>query len=197
MRGRVASTALALTLAAGVAAPATVLAPVAAAHSVLVSVDPQDGATLETSPDQVTLTFNEEINQMFASVAVTTGSDRANLVVGEPTVEGPVVTVALDDLADGPYTVGYRVTSADGHVVSGTSVFTVQAGEAGSGETAIGATGDSAEDQVGDQSDPAGNQTADQTSGEESGGIDPALWVVAGLAVLLIGGAFVLLRRGK
>ncbi|MFN3339670.1 MAG: copper resistance CopC family protein [Dietzia sp.] len=187
MRGRLASTALALALVAGAAAPASVLAPVAAAHSVLVSVEPQDGATLETSPDQVTLTFNEEINQMFASVAVTTGGDRDNLVTGEPVVEGPVVTVALDDLAEGAYTVGYRVTSADGHVVSGSSVFTVQsvAGAAATG------------DPEGDQSDPAENQIADETSGEASGGLDPALWVVAGLAVLLIGGAFVLLRRGQ
>ncbi|MBB1057362.1 copper resistance protein CopC [Dietzia sp. B19] len=192
IRARLASTALAATMIVGAASPATVLAPVAAAHSVLVSVDPQDGATLETSPGEVSLTFNEEINQNFASVAVTTGDDRTTLVVGEPTVEGETVTVALDDLADGAYTVGYRVTSADGHVVSGSSVFTVQ--------SAAGTTGDPAEDPVGDQfdqSDPAENQIADETSGEASSGVDPALWVVGGLAVLLIGGAFVLLRRGN
>ncbi|MET3860867.1 methionine-rich copper-binding protein CopC [Dietzia sp. 2505] len=189
VRARLASTALAVTMIVGAAAPATVLAPVAAAHSVLVSVEPQDGATLETSPDRVSLTFNEEINQNFASVAVTTGDDRTNLVVGEPTVEGETVTVTVDDLADGAYTVGYRVTSADGHVVSGSSVFTVQ--------SAAGATGVPAEDPVGDRSDPAENQVADETSGEASSGVDPALWVVGGLAVLLIGGAFVLLRRGN
>ncbi|MDO8393522.1 MAG: copper resistance protein CopC [Dietzia sp.] len=195
IRARLASTALAATMIVGAAAPATVLAPVAAAHSVLVSVDPQDGATLETSPGEVSLTFNEEINQNFASVAVTTGDDRTTLVVGEPTVEGETVTVALDDLADGAYTVGYRVTSADGHVVSGSSVFTVRSAAAGSGEATAtpGATGDPA----GEQSDPAENQVADETSGEASSGVDPALWVVGGLAVLLIGGAFVLLRRGN
>ncbi|MFN3601605.1 MAG: copper resistance CopC family protein [Dietzia sp.] len=190
-RGRLASTALALALVAGAAAPAAVLSPVAAAHSVLVSVDPQDGATLETSPGQVSLTFNEEINQMFASVAVTSGDDRGNLVAGGPTVEGEVVTVALDDLADGAYTIGYRVTSADGHVVTGSSVFTVQSV---AGESPAGAPGDQAEGSAGD---PADNQVADETSGEASSGVDPVLWVVGGLAVLLIGGAFVLLRRGN
>ncbi|GAA1054213.1 copper resistance protein CopC [Dietzia natronolimnaea] len=192
IRTRLASTALAVTMIVGAAAPATVLAPVAAAHSVLVSVDPQDGATLETSPGRVSLTFNEEINQNFASVAVTTGDDRTSLTVGEPTVEGETVTVAVDDdLADGAYTIGYRVTSADGHVVSGSSVFTVRSAAAGSGEATAtpGATGE--------QSDPAENQVADETSGEASSGVDPALWVVGGLAVLLIGGAFVLLRRGN
>lgn len=196
IRARLASTALAVTMIVGAAAPATVLAPVAAAHSVLVSVDPQDGATLETSPGRVSLTFNEEINPNFASVAVTTGDDRTSLTVGEPTVEGETVTVAVDDdLADGAYTIGYRVTSADGHVVSGSSVFTVRSAAAGSGEATAtpGATGDPA----GEQSDPAENQVADETSGEASSGVDPALWVVGGLAVLLIGGAFVLLRRGN
>ena len=194
IRTRVTSTALASTalaaavIAGGAAVPATVLAPVAAAHSVLVAVDPQDGATLDTSPDQVALTFNEEINQMFASVAVTTGDDRTNLVVGEPTVEGETVTAEVDDLPDGAYTVGYRVTSADGHVVTGSSVFTVRAAAGAAGEPAP---------EVDDQADPAGNQIADETSGEATTGANPALWVVAGLAVLLIGGAVVLLRRGR
>ncbi|MBB1024875.1 copper resistance protein CopC, partial [Dietzia sp. DQ12-76] len=53
----------AAVIAGGAAVPATVLVPVAAAHSVLVSVEPEDGATLDASPDQVALTFNEEINQ--------------------------------------------------------------------------------------------------------------------------------------
>ncbi|MBB1028449.1 copper resistance protein CopC [Dietzia sp. DQ11-38-2] len=178
----------AAVIAGGAAVPATVLVPVAAAHSVLVSVEPEDGATLDASPDQVALTFNEEINQMFASVAVTTGDDRTNLVVGEPSVEGETVTAEVDDLPDGAYTVGYRVTSADGHVVTGSSVFTVQ--------SAAGAAGDPA-GEVDDQADPAGNQIADETSGEATTGVNPALWVVAGLAVLLIGGAVVLLRRGR
>ncbi|MBB1024874.1 copper resistance protein CopC, partial [Dietzia sp. DQ12-76] len=80
------------------------------------------------------------------------------------------------------------VTSADGHVVTGSSVFTVQ--------SAAGAAGDPA-GEVDDQADPAGNQIADETSGEATTGVNPALWVVAGLAVLLIGGAVVLLRRGR
>ena len=198
--GRLAAVAFALALTGGAAAPATVFAPTAAAHSALVSVDPQDGSTLEASPDQVTLTFNEEINQMFASVAVTTDADRTNLVVDEPVVEGSTVTAALDDLAAGAYTIGYRVTSADGHVVSGSSAFSVEPGSPGGTDSSATATtpGAAADDRSGA---PTGGQADDQsveeTSNEASSGVDPALWVVVGLAVLLIGGAFVLLRRGN
>lgn len=201
---RLTSTALALALIGGAAAPGVVLAPVAAAHSVLVSVEPQDGATLDASPDQVSLTFNEEINQTFASVAVTSGQDRTNLVVGEPVAEGSTVTAELDGLADGAYTVGFRVTSADGHVVSGSSVFTVESADGAAGTPAPPAGADSSGADSSDAAEPGAAEEADQatdataeTSGEASSGVNPALWVVGGLAVLLIGGAFVLLRRGK
>ena len=205
LRGRVASVAVAAALVGGAAAPAVVLAPVAVAHSVLVSIDPEDGSELDTPPDEIVLTFNEEINQNFASVAVTAGDDRATRVVGDPSVAGEVVTVEVDDLGPGAYTVGYRVTSSDGHVVSGSSVFTVTGG-AGGAEAGAQSGGESGSQPAagGDASPAGGSDTgagdeadvADETSGEDTG-INPAIWVVGGLAILLIGGAFVLLRRGN
>ena len=194
----------------GAAAPALVLAPAAAAHSVLISVDPEDGAQLEASPDEVVLTFNEEVNQNFASVAVTSEDDRTNRAIGEPVVDGPTVTAQIEDLPPGAYTVGYRVTSADGHVVGGSSVFTVagdgpdgeggagagengEAGEAGSGDAGSGPGGAEADAGEADSGSDSGAVAA-ETSGEDTG-LNPAIWVVGGLAVVLIGGAFFLLRR--
>lgn len=201
LRGRLASVAVAAALVGGAAAPSVVLAPVAVAHSVLVSIDPEDGSELDTPPDEIVLTFNEEINQNFASVAVTAGDDRAARIVGDPSVAGEVVTVEVDDLGPGAYTVGYRVTSSDGHVVSGSSVFTVTGGAGGA---EAGAESGSQPAAGGDASPAGGSDTgagdeadvADETSGEDTG-VSPAIWVVGGLAILLIGGAFVLLRRGN
>ncbi|MEH6622183.1 copper resistance CopC family protein [Dietzia maris] len=201
LRGRLASVAVAAALVGGAAAPSVVLAPVAVAHSVLVSIDPEDGSELDTPPEEIVLTFNEEINQNFASVAVTAGDDRAARVVGDPSVAGEVVTVEVDDLGPGAYTVGYRVTSSDGHVVSGSSVFTVTGGAGGA---EVGAESGSQPAAGGDASPAGGSDTgagdeadvADETSGEDTG-VSPAIWVVGGLAILLIGGAFVLLRRGN
>ncbi|MVZ91778.1 copper resistance protein CopC [Microbacter sp. ANSKLAB05] len=218
LRGRVASVAVAAALVGGAAAPAVVLAPVAVAHSVLVSIDPEDGSELDTPPDEIVLTFNEEINQSFASVAVTAGDDRATRVVGDPSVTGETVTVDVDELEPGPYTVGYRVTSSDGHVVSGSSVFTVTGGAEGAAGAEAGAQSGSqpaaggepgsesgSQPAAGGDASPAGGSdtgagdeagVADETSGEDTG-VSPAIWVVGGLAILLIGGAFVLLRRGN
>lgn len=193
VRRRLASTTLAAALLGGAAVPAVVLAPVAAAHSVLLSVDPQDGAVLEASPGQVTLAFNEDINRTFASVAVTSGGDRTNLVVGEPVVDGGTVTVRLGELSAGEYTIGYRATSADGHVIAGSSVFTV----AGASSAAAPAGTAGAASEPGASSATADQQlTGASESQDPDSGINPALWVVGGLAVLLIGGAVVLLRRG-
>ena len=196
---------MAAALLGGVTAPAVLLAPVAAAHSVLISVDPEDGSQLDAAPEQIVLTFNEEVNQNFASVAVTAGDDRTNRVTGEPMVDGETVTARVDDLAPGAYTVGYRVTSADGHVVSGSSVFTVAGaeggaagGEGGAGAEGSAAGGATAADAGGESADADATEAdvADETSGESSG-VNPVIWAVGGLAVLLIGGAFVLLRRGR
>lgn len=198
------SVAAATALLGGATAPAVMLAPVAAAHSVLISVDPQDGSELENSPEQIVLTFNEEINQNFVSIAVTSANDSTNRVVGDPTVNGDTVTAQVEDLGPGNYTVGYRVTSADGHVVTGAPVFSVvgsdaEANGAEAPGTAAGETGAGANTDAGDAADADDGATdaADSDSDSDSdGGVNPAIWIVGGLAIVLIGGAFFLLRRG-
>ncbi|WP_244192627.1 DUF6474 family protein [Dietzia lutea] len=107
----------------------------------------------------------------FASVAVTAGDDRTNRVTGEPMVDGETVTARVDDLAPGAYTVGYRVTSADGHVVSGSSVFTVADAEGGAGADggAAGADGGGeAEGGAGAEDSDAGGATASDAGGESA-----------------------------
>lgn len=185
MRTRLSSVALAVGLLGGATAPAAVLtAPVAAAHSVLLSVEPADGATVQAAPDTVTLTFNEKINPSFVTVAVN-GTDRTNRVTGTPTTNGEVVTARVAGLDDDDYTVGYRVTSADGHVITGSSRFTVGAGGAAAGAGDAGPTATDA-------------STAEVRADDSSTtGAGTALWVVAGLAVVLIGAAAVLLRGGR
>lgn len=194
VRSRVASAALAVTLLGGAAVPAAVLgAPVAAAHAVLLASDPEDGAALEAAPERVTLSFNEEINPSFVTVAVT-GADRTDHVRGEATVEGEQVSAGIGPLDDGEYTVGYRVTSADGHVITGSSRFTVGAGAAAAGSATPAATGAAgASESVSADASPDAASSDSEQSGSAVG---PALWVVAGLAVLLIAAAALLLRRG-
>lgn len=95
----------------------------AGAHASLVSADPADGSTIEGPPSQVTLQFNEPVVIGVGGVEVLNGD-------GEPVQEGEAsaldmtVSVGLPgELPDGTYVISYRVTSADGHPISGATIF--------------------------------------------------------------------------
>lgn len=131
----------------GVLAPVlVVLAMVAAltcaapawAHSAAVGSSPADGASIDRSPETVTVTFNEDLRPAFAELKVV-GPDGNFWQRGEPTVEGRTVSVPVGELGPaGEYKVNYRVTSADGHPVQGQRVFTLTV--AGSGQPGAAAT---------------------------------------------------------
>jgi methionine-rich copper-binding protein CopC len=105
----------------------TLTAPVASAHATRVSTEPAADAALSTGPRRVSATFNEQLQSTFAAMTVV-GPDGNVWSTGEPTVQGAVVGIALRPLGPaGTYTVNYRVTSADGHVVSGSWSFRLTA----------------------------------------------------------------------
>lgn len=103
----------------------------AAAHTALIATDPAADASLPAGPARVSATFNEELQSEFAAMTVI-GPDRNIWSAGNAQVRGAVVGVGLRPLGpSGVYTVNYRVTSADGHVVSGSWSFTVTMPSAG------------------------------------------------------------------
>jgi copper resistance protein C len=106
---------------------ATVTAGAASAHAARVSVDPAENAAISTGPARVRATFNEDLQTTFAAMTVV-GPDGNLWTSGQPQVQGPVVSVGVRPLGPtGSYTVNYRVTSADGHVVSGSWSFRLTA----------------------------------------------------------------------
>ena len=105
--------------------------PIAGAHTVLTATDPAADSTVATGPSRVTATFNEELQPTFAAMTIV-GPDSSTWSNGDPEVRGSTVGVAVRPLGPaGRYTVNYRVTSADGHVVTGSWSFTVTATGAG------------------------------------------------------------------
>ncbi|KUI31420.1 copper resistance CopC family protein [Mycobacterium sp. GA-2829] len=98
-------------------------AQTASAHAAVVSTDPADGATLAAAPGQVSATFNETMQSAFAAMTVV-GPDGNLWSTGGARVQDTVVSVDLRPLGPtGRYTVNYRATSADGHVVTGSWSF--------------------------------------------------------------------------
>jgi methionine-rich copper-binding protein CopC len=100
---------------------------VAAAHSVLVSTDPSRDSVLSGPPAQVSGTFNEPLQKLFPAMTIVGPDDNEDKwQAAEPTVSGAVISVPMKPGAPaGKYTVNYRVTSEDGHPVSGSWSFTV------------------------------------------------------------------------
>jgi methionine-rich copper-binding protein CopC len=106
-------------IAALVAAMALAAAPVASAHAARIATDPADNASLAQGPQRVSATFNEQLQSEFAAMTVV-GPDGNLWSSGDPQVQGAVISIAVRPLGPaGSYTVNYRVTSADGHPVSG------------------------------------------------------------------------------
>ncbi len=116
----------ALLLAAG-AFVTTLTAGAASAHAARVAADPADHAAVSTGPVQVSATFNEDLQTTFAAMTVV-GPDGNLWSADGPRVHGTVVSVGVRPLGPvGDYTVNYRVTSADGHVVAGSWSFRLTA----------------------------------------------------------------------
>ncbi|GAA3068311.1 hypothetical protein GCM10017562_38600 [Streptomyces roseofulvus] len=148
----------------------------ASAHAALTGSDPKDGAVVATAPEEVGLTFSEQVAMSADSIRVLDPSGR-RADTGEiiDLCSGAVVKygVALRaGLPDGTYTVAWQTVSADSHPIAGAFTFSIGA--------------------------PSATSVAlpEQTPG---GGVVGALYGIArylsyaGFAVLVGGGAFVLL----
>ena len=111
------------------------LAAPSQAHSQEVASDPADKSQVSVVPAAVTVTFNENVLGLGTKVLVT-GPD-GDVTHGAPTVTNNVVRQAVSPGSPaGSYRVQWRVTSADGHPVSGEFTFSATAGTpAGSGTT--------------------------------------------------------------
>ena len=186
------------------------LAGPASAHTELTGSDPADGATVTSPPASVTLTFNEQV-QAFLPTVVVTGPDGQPYTAGDPTPSGSNISAPLKPLGPaGPYTVAYRIVSADDHPVTGQITFTytpptptAAAGSTGAA-TAPPPVASSADRSVPTQPSPAPGTTSssadtavtsvDTTPTVATTGTGPAGWVwVAGLAgaVLIAGVAWI------
>ncbi|MGB3355733.1 MAG: copper resistance CopC family protein, partial [Mycobacterium sp.] len=118
----VSATVLVLAFAAlvvGLLAGALTQAGPAWAHATRIAGDPAENTELTEQPTRVSATFNEPMQPRFAAMTVI-GPDGEQWSEGEPGVDGAVISVGVRPGGPaGEYTVNYRATSADGHVVTG------------------------------------------------------------------------------
>jgi len=169
-------------LAALVAAAALVVLPAtaAAAHDSLQSTTPADGASVTTAPTSVVLTFDQPALALGTALVVTapdgTNVDDGAARLVDSTVQQPIAGT----LPAGTYTVVWRVTSADGHPVSGSFHF-----------TAAQATSRA-------RQHPLDQATAAPATASGSGSGSPAVGIGIAVAALVVAGlGWLALRRRR
>ncbi|HLS46157.1 MAG TPA: copper resistance CopC family protein [Ornithinicoccus sp.] len=191
----------------------TLLAVPASAHDTLIDSEPAQDDVLTQVPDGIVLTFSGEISELGVQFMVT-GPEGRDVVQGTPDVQGTVVTQGLaDELVDGAYEAVWRVTSSDGHPISGTINFMIEAGNtAGQGASPQESTSDAAAPTE-DASAPTATETARESrtdpaavtadaqalgtgTAAPSDGIPGWGWLVAALAAAgLVACGFLAFRR--
>jgi methionine-rich copper-binding protein CopC len=152
----------------------------AAAHDVLISSSPANGASVP-APGMVSFTFNDVVLNNFAALVVT-GPDGKQYQDGTPRVIDTSVSVKVKELpVTGAYTASYRIVSADGHPVSGDIKFTVTTTKASPVDPNM----------------PGVPSTASAVPGAGGGSITPYV-IGGGIAILVLAlGAVVLATRRR
>ncbi|MFI5935062.1 copper resistance protein CopC [Actinoplanes sp. NPDC051494] len=95
------------------------------AHNQLLESSPAKDATVKKAPTEISLKFMQKLNPEFTTIVVTDGN-KAKVAAADPEIDGPTGVLPLTGaLANGTYTVAYRVVSVDGHTVQGSYTFTL------------------------------------------------------------------------
>jgi len=106
-----------------------VLPAAASAHAGLISSEPGRRAVLSIAPKQIRLCFNENVEAGFSKVLLDDGAGKA-VALPPPArdrANSSCLIVPLPALANGNYTVKYKVLSVDGHIVEYGYGFRIQA----------------------------------------------------------------------
>ncbi|WP_046470009.1 copper resistance CopC family protein [Allosalinactinospora lopnorensis] len=133
-------------------------APAALAHNYLVESSPEDGEELDSAPEEITLTFNDDALEGGNTIIVT-GPSGETYEEGGVRLDGETASTGLRPLdTAGEYTAAYRIVSTDGHPIEDELAFSLS-------EDGV------AEDQAADEEEDA-ETTGDQDTADQDGTAD-------------------------
>ncbi|GAA1639565.1 hypothetical protein GCM10009733_040890 [Nonomuraea maheshkhaliensis] len=175
----------------------------ALAHDSLKSSSPAKNAQV-SSLKEVELEFTAGVKFPFVVLHDAAGKE---IGLGEPRLDGPLVLADVPQpLLPGSYVLAWRVVSSDGHPIEGEIPFGVRGSSSTaspSGEQTAPADGQSAAPATDAPASGAAAGAAGGTDASAVAGQQPASssgvpgWIWGGLAVLVVLGAFVLLRTTR
>lgn len=105
----------------------TFLPGIASAHTILESSSPGASSLLASSPKEIRLDFDEQVEETLGDVRVYDSEQReiANSKTVRSLSDASIVTANVPTLQNGVYVVVWRVVSADGHPVTGAFPFEI------------------------------------------------------------------------
>lgn len=176
------------------------------AHSKLETSTPAADAKLTESVQEVSLSFNENIDENLSTLKIKNAQGESVEVAEVKISQNTMLGTLSAPLPSGSYTVEWKIVGGDGHPVDGTYAFEVDAPEAeATPETPAdteetpadtGSTQDEttpAEDTAADNTDQTASQ--DQQAGntsapEQSAGNGSTVWIVVIVIVAFVAGYF-------
>ncbi|WP_271854178.1 copper resistance CopC family protein [Planococcus maritimus] len=195
-----------------------VLPMTAHAHSVLESSTPAEGSIVDEALEQVVLDFSAGIEQGSDMTMTMDGTavDFSEVAV----MEDQLIGTPAQELEDGSYVVEYDVLSQDGHPIQGSLAFELQAGEeeAATEEPAEEATQEeqaeeateateATDDQEAEEAEAAESEETEASDMEQASSGEPEApsedagssltLIIAGIAIILLIAAVVLMRRKR
>ena len=174
----------AVVLAVALLGSALAYAGAAWAHAARIASDPAENAVLTEPPTRVSATFSEPMQAQFAAMTVI-GPDGNEWADGEPGVDAAVISIGVRPGGPaGDYTVNYRATSADGHVVSGSWSYR------------LSAPASAAEGPPNTPAPPAATHGPPAETGASGGGL-PVWLFVAAASGIVAAGAILAVRRTR
>ena len=106
------------------------MAPTGSAHADLQVSTPEDGESLEVAPEEIRLTFSEELFEELVEISILDAAGDLYSTIGVEQTPPPGTDVIFPwppQAPPGEYSIAYRVVSADGHPVTGTVSFSYAA----------------------------------------------------------------------
>ena len=106
------------------------MAPTGSAHADLQVSTPGGGESLEVAPEEIRLTFSEELFEELVEISILDAAGDLYSTIGVEQTPPPGTDVIFPwppQAPPGEYSIAYRVVSADGHPVTGTVSFSYAA----------------------------------------------------------------------
>ncbi len=178
----------------------------AMAHSKLETAVPAKESVVEVSPESISMTFNTKIEKLSTFKLFNSADEQQE--VKDIAVDGAILTGQIPlALANGEYTVKWTIIGADGHSVNGEYTFEVKAEvveatpepseEPEASKTAESEVSASPEPSATDSEAPATNDSVGTDKQADEKKSNSALFIIGGVAVIVLIALIVGVRRKK